>query len=409
MSDRRPQKTFLLVTLGTAGDIKPFVALAAAIRDLGHRPVLLLNPAVRDQAERHRLESRPVGRPMDADELIAQCPRYVSLRGAKLVFRDIFLALADTYRQRTLTLIEEESPAAVVCHAGAFGSVWAADQAGVPRAAVHLSPTSLLSREDQRRLRSWPARMLTSMVLAEGKRWARKQLRNYCVNLELSSPGEALNHLFGGGDLLLGLWSPRFRPRAGDDPANLRVCGFPHPLETRACPQPVDDFLRDGPPPVVFSLGTSAVHVAGDFYLRAAEACRMLGVRGLLLRGPCSTPPLPGVVMSTAWAPHDYVLARAAGMVHHGGIGCSGQQLRAGLPGLTIPFGHDQFDNGAWLRRLGVSRSIWQRRVTARRLAGALRAVLSDQARRRAADLGRAIRREPDGATVAGRILCETF
>jgi UDP:flavonoid glycosyltransferase YjiC (YdhE family) len=409
VSDRQPQKTFLLVTLGTAGDIKPFLALAAAIRDLGHRPVLLLNPSVRDQADRHQLISRPVGRPMDADELIGQCPQYVSLHGAKLVFRDIFLALSDIYRQRTLTLIEEESPAAVVCHAGAFGSVWAADQAGVPRAAVHLSPTSLLSPEDQRRLRPWPARAITSLILKTGKRWARKQLRNYCQNLHLGSPREALDHLFRGGDLLLGLWSPRFRPKADDDPDSLRVCGFPRPLETRACPEPVDDFLRDGPPPVVFSLGTSAVHVAGDFYLHAAEACRMLGVRGLVLRGPCRTPQLPGVVMSARWAPHDYLLARAAGIVHHGGIGCTGQQLRAGLPGLTIPFGHDQFDNGAWLRRLGVSRSIWHRRATARRLARSLRTVLSDPVRRRADDLGRAVRKEPDGAATAARILCGTF
>src|SRR5690606_4891306 len=48
----------------------------------------------------------------------------------------------------------------------------------------------------------------------------------------------------------------------------------------------LEAFLEDGPPPVVFTLGSSAVGAAGDFYRVSAEVAARLGVRAVLLVGP---------------------------------------------------------------------------------------------------------------------------
>ena len=48
----------------------------------------------------------------------------------------------------------------------------------------------------------------------------------------------------------------------------------PEPLERE-----VDEFLAAGEPPVVFTLGTSAVGAAGGFYHESAAAAAKLGVR----------------------------------------------------------------------------------------------------------------------------------
>lgn len=43
-----------------------------------------------------------------------------------------------------------------------------------------------------------------------------------------------------------------------------------------------------------------------------------------------------------------------AALVHHGGIGTTAQALAAGIPQLVMPLAHDQFDNAARVKRLGV-------------------------------------------------------
>lgn len=71
-------------------------------------------------------------------------------------------------------------------------------------------------------------------------------------------------------------------------------------------------------------------------------------------------------------------MPRCAVNVHHGGIGSTAQGLRAGRPTLVVPLAHDQPDNAARLKRLGVSNTIPHGQVTPRRLADALRSLLEE-------------------------------
>ena len=174
------------------------------------------------------------------------------------------------------------------------------------------------------------------------------------------------------------------------DPAHGVICGFP--WHDRSAGQetpvaPLNEFLDAGPPPIVFSLGTAAVHTAGRFYSDAAEACGMLGRRGLLLVGrPEYAPPrLPDGVRPFTYAPFSQVLPRAAAVVHHGGIGTTAQALRSGHPTVVCPLSHDQFDNAARVSRLGVSATVKHSAVSARRLALELSKVLDDPATARRA------------------------
>ena len=68
---------------------------------------------------------------------------------------------------------------------------------------------------------------------------------------------------------------------------------------------------------------------------------------------------------------------------------------------LVVPFGFDQYDNGARVARLGIARMIPRGRVTVRRAALALRALLDDPAvASRADEVGRQVRAE-DGPGAA--------
>ena len=62
-------------------------------------------------------------------------------------------------------------------------------------------------------------------------------------------------------------------------------------------------------------------------------------------RGAADGAGLPPGIAAFDYAPHSLVMPRAAVTVHQGGVGTTGQALRAGRPMLVMPFGQDQPDN----------------------------------------------------------------
>jgi rhamnosyltransferase subunit B len=93
---------------------------------------------------------------------------------------------------------------------------------------------------------------------------------------------------------------------------------------------------------------------------RALAACDALGLRAVIVTPYRDQLPatLPASAMHVNYAPFELLLPHLAALVHHGGIGTSAQCLAAGVPHLITPWAHDQFDNAARLRRLGVAESI---------------------------------------------------
>jgi UDP:flavonoid glycosyltransferase YjiC (YdhE family) len=70
-----------------------------------------------------------------------------------------------------------------------------------------------------------------------------------------------------------------------------------------------------------------------------------------------------------------------------------------------MPFSHDQFDNGARLRRTGAARVLPRSKYNAKTAARELRALLGDESyTSRAAEAGRRVRAEDGTAAAADAI-----
>ena len=65
-------------------------------------------------------------------------------------------------------------------------------------------------------------------------------------------------------------------------------------------------------------------------------------------------------------------------LVYHGGIGTLAQTIKAGIPHLVVPSGHDQFDNAWRIEQRGLGRGIPQTQYRATRVAAAIRTILAD-------------------------------
>jgi sterol 3beta-glucosyltransferase len=107
-------------------------------------------------------------------------------------------------------------------------------------------------------------------------------------------------------------------------------------------------------------------------------------------------------------APHAWLFPRMAAVVHHGGAGTTAEGLRAGAPSVIVPFAVDQAFWGKRVQDLGVGPApIPQKALTPGKLAQAIRATVEQAViKRRAADLGEAIRAE-DGVEAAVRAVKE--
>jgi UDP:flavonoid glycosyltransferase YjiC (YdhE family) len=139
------------------------------------------------------------------------------------------------------------------------------------------------------------------------------------------------------------------------------LSGFPMLEEVLvpALPVPLDDFLKQGPAPVLFTPG-SFMRQARPFFQNALAACQRLGLRALFLTpyGDQVPEELPSTIRHFPFVSLQRLAPLARALVHHGGIGTCAQALRAGIPQLIAPVFFDQPDNAARVEALGVGRRL---------------------------------------------------
>ena len=128
------------------------------------------------------------------------------------------------------------------------------------------------------------------------------------------------------------------------------------------------------------------------------EALAKSGQRGLLLTGwgGLRAEMVPDNVFVLDSAPHSWLFPRMAAVVHHGGAGTTAEGLRAGIPTVIVPFAFDQPFWGERIKALGLGPDpIPQKKLTADRLAQAIRIAVTDSGmREQAVSCGEAIRAE---------------
>jgi rhamnosyltransferase subunit B len=172
----------------------------------------------------------------------------------------------------------------------------------------------------------------------------------------------------------------------------------------------IETFLERGEPPVLFTLGSVAVKNPGMFYQIAAEICRRLGLRGILLIGAEENRPphLPETVLAVNYAPYGLLMPRVRAVMHQCGAGTLSHTLRAGLASVAVPFAFDQPNNARRLEELGVAELVLPKARKMNRMTMALEQLLAGDAFARAQRLGELIRAE-DGVAKACAILEESF
>lgn len=401
----------LLTTFGSYGDLFPYLALGSELRRRGHEVTVATSAVYQSKVEAVGLGFQSV-RP-DASLEDREMLAYVmdARRGSERVVR----YLASVVRESYADTLEAASWAdLMVTHPITFASVIAAQKLRKRWVSSVLAPVSFLSIYDPPVVAPapWMRRLnflgpnFARLWIRAGKRQALDWVRPvFDLRTELGlAPGA--NPLFEGQhspSLVLALFSQLLAAPQPDWPSHTAGTGFCFFGDGTLAAE-LRKFLESGPPPVVFTLGSSAVGTAGDFYRHSLDAIYRLGHRAVLLTGshPQGLPEtLPDHILAVPYAPHDELFARAAAIVHQGGIGTTAQALRAGRPMLVVPFAHDQFDNAERVRRLEAAEVLPRSRYTARLAETRLRDLMTRPSyAQAAAKVGEKVRSE-DGTGVA--------
>ena len=169
--------------------------------------------------------------------------------------------------------------------------------------------------------------------------------------------------------LVLAMFSSVLAKPQLDWPKNTVMTGFTFYDDSQAraaLSQELDQFLRKGEAPIVFTLGSAAVLTPGTFFAESIQAAKLLNRRAVLLIGNNPLPEgLTDEIIAVDYVPYSQIFPRAAAIVHQGGIGTTAQALRSGCPTLIMPYSHDQPDNAARVERLGTSRTISRKQYSA--------------------------------------------
>jgi len=417
----------VLATWGSFGDLHPYLAVALGLKARGHRLVLASAAVYREKIEQAGLEFAPI-RPALPDPRNTAVFRDVAQRimesrdGPRNLIRDLLIpSLRDMYEDLWQAT---EGADLLLSHSILYAAPLVVEKRGLRWLSVALQPIIFLSAYAPpvppdapaiAWLRHYLPRPLLQTLIAAGK----KRLRPWVA--EVDAFREELGLLPGGHPIFDGQWSPYgtlalFSRSLGlpqpDWPVNTVQTGFPFYDQLQAGQAGLADdlcaFLKAGEPPIVFTLGTSAVMTPGRFYEASAEAAARIGRRAVLLVGPNpqNVPAsLPPGVAAFDYAPYSALFPHAAAIVHQGGVGTTGQSLRAGRPQLVVPFAHDQPDNADRVKRLGVARSVPRDRYDTNTAARELQALLEDPGHAaRAAEGGRAVREEDGVANACAAI-----
>jgi UDP:flavonoid glycosyltransferase YjiC (YdhE family) len=398
----------IIPTIGTRGDLQPYIALALGLQEAGHTVVLASHPCMRSLVESYNVTFASIGPDIDIarETAIIRDKSSNWLVGFSRVMKFSFAMLEQSHAD--LMQLCRGVDLVIVSHTAA-GSI-EADKLGLPTVSATLMPQAIPARDPKE---SFLKRALMNVAGAGMGFFMTRPLDQIRKRVGLPPMGAT------------GITSPTLNliplSRHVSPPNPLwesrhHMTGYwfaPSP-QTWNPPASLTDFLEAGDPPVIISLGAMAL--SGADALEAAlitmAAVKQSGIRAIIQGWDdhLKRIQIPPSVLHAGSIPHDWLLARASGVVHHGGFGTTSAGFRAGIPSLVIPHIIDQFIWGQKVAELGVGpQPIPRSKLNPARMADALLQMKSPDMREKASTLGNHIRSEPDGVREAVKLIESTI
>ncbi len=416
----------LILSVGSRGDVQPYLALAKGLNKAGHTVSLCTCERFRSFVEAENINFFPIRN--DILDFVDSAAGRGVIEDTTNIWQAI---LANLKLMRTLkpvqidiiddcwSAVKKGEPDLLIYHPKAFGASSFAEKYQIPVLLACPFPAFVpTGTEPNIGFPHWPFGKTYNLLTYRFAAFIFKQVASGLVNqwrqrenLPKLKKGLELLKMESGKDIpILHLYSDYVCPKPADWPSTATVTGycFLNMTSKWVPPKKLQDFLDAGDPPVYVGFGSMVGRNPKRLTKIILEALEKANCRGILATswGGLDADELPDTIFKLEDAPHEWLFPRMSAVVHHGGAGTTAAGLRAGKPTIICSFFGDQPFWGRRVQELGVGIGpLPQKELTAEQLAGALHAVTTnDRMRLRADKIGKRIQNE-DGIAVAIKII----
>lgn len=361
---------FKILTVGTRGDIQPFVALAKGLIEHGHMVTICTGVNFKAFVEEHGISFLPVR--VDYQEL-TQSERGKQMLGSNpfQVMRNMKDIIFPMMEQMLQYLWDASRDADVlIYHPKAFGGYDIAEKLKIQSFIAHpvpiIAPTSLITNPAlpidlpfgwMKTASFYMNRLFMMSFFKLINKWREETLglhsnRSIFTN-DLKLRGKPIPVLYGCSSSIVP-FDPKWNKKVS-------MNGFWF-LESDASAwepsQELLEFLNKGSAPIVISFSSMPLKNPNVVYEMLAAALKKTKQRGILITGwsgmrenSLQTDDL----FTIESIPHSWLFPQTKGIIHHGGAGTTAAVLKAGKPMIICPFSGDQPFWGRRMHEIGVA------------------------------------------------------
>ncbi|KAE9404059.1 UDP-Glycosyltransferase/glycogen phosphorylase [Gymnopus androsaceus JB14] len=413
----RPSLHFVCLTIGSRGDVQPYIALGLGLKKENHTVTIVTHEEYREWIEGFGLNFKQAGG--DPGALMK-----LSVEN-KMFSPEFFKESLSNFRgwldQLLLDAWESCQGADVLLESpSAMAGVHIAEALQIPYFRCFTMPWTK-TREFPHAFLSPPVDSPTFnsasnviWVATSGQinRWRRNTLK--IGNTDMG-------HLAQSKIVFIYNFSQAVVPRPLDWGDSISISGYwflDNPDLNWNPPSTLTAWMEkarvDGKPIVYIGFGSITVPHPNRVTSRIIEAVLKSDVRAIISKGWSARmsksddekdpePVMPPECYPLDQVPHDWLFPQIDAALHHGGAGTTGASLRAGIPTLIKPWFGDQFFWASRIQKLGAGLKVSSLRVN--ELADALtKATTNRIMKEKAAGVGERIRSE-DGVRTAIRTL----
>lgn len=408
----------VIMTLGSRGDVQPYVALAKEMKKRGHEAIICTGESFKGFIEENGIKFAKVY--LDIMAMVKTPEGKAVLEGgSQNVLKTIKLTkevLNPAFRKSFNDFWQNAQGADVIIyHPKALVAVDIAEMLNIPCVSIPLVPMT------------YPITEFPNLAISPtgdfGKRLNRlsysitklgdiafmREINDFRVKtlkIEKRKAG-AYTYQRGGKHIpIIYPVSPSLFANVKSWEGKVFLSGFFHLETEQKLEQNIMDFISKGEKPVVISFSSMPLKNPDFFMGKMVEAVINTGNRAIIISGESGMQfDNDDDIMMVKQVPHDILFPHAKGIIHHGGIGTTAIALRSGVPQLIIPFSVDQPFWANRLYKMGYAlKPLNEKKMTVSELIFTLKEMENIDNVKRAVEIQNIIAQE-DGAGAACNII----
>jgi sterol 3beta-glucosyltransferase len=403
-----------ITTVGTRGDLQPYIALGLGLKEAGYDVLLVSAKNEEDFVKSYGLNffamSVDIQKIMEGDEVqqMAKGDNPIKfilshLKGSKKLKQ----LMIETQGEIWNACYDAD---AIIFHPGMPLGFFMARELG--KKSIIASPFPIVSTNEYPSILFYDGirlgklyNLFTHFVLQKLfwalSKSAIKEFWKITVKTPMDFSTSPISRQIKSGMPVINGYSELLFHKPSDWKKNIHVTGnwmiAKEPAWT--VPNTLVDFINNGQPPIYIGFGSMKdIAAFRQTFILITAALKITNQRAVIALGWNELPAdedVPENIFLTDSVPHSWLFPQMAAVAHHGGAGTTAAGLTAGKPTIIIPSNADQPAWGKRVFELGVgSKPIPKNKLTGEKLAAAIDYSLRPDVVAEAAALGEKLRKE---------------